>query len=244
MNASVWSWRRPLEAVTRLLLPPRCLHCGAPGASGRDFCADCRDSLPHNACACPRCALPIPQPAPACGRCIKRPPPASAALAPFVYADPVDRWLPRFKFARDLAAGRVLAELVLGDSRLSALVDGIDAVLPLPLHRSRLAERGYNQALELARPLARALDLPLRPDWLQRIRATAPQTGLDARARRRNLRGAFVADVAMRGQRVLLVDDVITTGSSMLEASRACRRAGAIEVRVLAVARAPLAGRR
>lgn len=244
MNAGVWSWRRPLEAVTRLLLPPRCLHCGAPGAGGRDLCGDCRDSLPHNACACPRCALPIPQPAPACGRCIKRPPPASAALAPFLYADPVDRWLPRFKFARDLAAGRVLADLVLEDARLPALIDGIDALVPLPLHRSRLAERGYNQALELARPLVRAFDLPLRHDWLQRVRATAPQTGLDARARRRNLRGAFVADAAMRGQRVLLVDDVITTGSSMLEATRACRRAGALEVRVLAVARAPLAGRR
>lgn len=244
MNAPVWRLRATLDAVTRLLLPPRCLHCGAPGAAGRDLCADCRDSLPHNACACPRCALPIPQPAPACGRCLKRPPPASAALAPFLYADPVDRWLPRFKFARDLAAGRVLAELLLEDPRLPTLVDGIDALVPLPLHRARLGERGYNQALELARPLARALDLRLRQDWLQRVRATAPQTGLDARARRRNLRGAFVADAAMRGQRVLLIDDVITTGSSMLEATRACRRAGAIEVRVLAVARAPLAGRR
>lgn len=244
MNAGVWSWRRPLQALTRLLLPPRCLHCGAPGADGRDLCADCRGSLPHNACACPRCALPLAQPAPACGRCIKRPPPASAALAPFVYADPLDRWLPRFKFARDLAAGRVLADLVLEDPRLPAVVEGIDALVPLPLHRARLAERGYNQALELARPLARAFDLPLRQDWLQRVRATAAQTGLDARARRRNLRGAFAASAAMCGQRVLLIDDVITTGSSMLEASRACRRAGAIEVRVLAVARAPLGGRR
>ncbi|MFN7781838.1 MAG: ComF family protein [Lysobacterales bacterium] len=244
MNAGVWSWRRPLQALTRLLLPPRCLHCGAPGADSRDLCADCRDSLPHNPCACPRCALPIAQPAPACGRCLKRPPPASAALAPFVYDDPLDRWLPRFKFARDLAAGRVLADLLLEDPRLPALTAGVDALVPLPLHRARLAERGYNQALELARPLARAFDLPLRQDWLQRVRATAPQTGLDARARRRNLRAAFVASAAMRGQRVLLIDDVITTGSSMLEATRACRRAGAIEVRVLAVARAPLGGRR
>jgi ComF family protein len=244
VNAGVWSWRRPLQALTRLLLPPRCLHCGAPGADSRDLCADCRDSLPHNPCACPRCALPIAQPAPACGRCLKRPPPASAALAPFVYDDPLDRWLPRFKFARDLAAGRVLADLLLEDPRLPALTAGVDALVPLPLHRARLAERGYNQALELARPLARAFDLPLRQDWLQRVRATAPQTGLDARARRRNLRAAFVASAAMRGQRVLLIDDVITTGSSMLEATRACRRAGAIEVRVLAVARAPLGGRR
>lgn len=244
MNAAVWSWRRALDALAHLLLPCRCLHCGGPGDIGRDLCTGCRGLLPHNPCACPRCALPIPQPAPACGRCIKRPPPASAALAPFLYTDPVDRWLPRFKFARDLAAGRVLADLLLEDQRLPTLIEGIDTLVPLPLHRTRLGERGYNQALELARPLARAVGRPLRPDWLQRVRATAPQTGLDARARRRNLRGAFVASEAMSGQRVLLIDDVITTGSSMLEASRACRRAGAVEVRVLAAARAPLGGKR
>lgn len=244
MNAPVWCWRTLLNGLARLLLPQRCLHCGAPGDAGRDLCTDCRGELPHNTCACPRCALPIPQPAPACGRCLKRPPPASAALATFRYADPVDRWLPRLKFGRDLAAGRVLADLLLEDPRLPALTAGMDALIPLPLHRTRLGERGYNQALELARPLARAFDLPLRPGWLQRVRATSPQTGLDARARRRNLRGAFVADSAMSGRRVLLIDDVITTGSSMLEASRACRRAGAIEVRVLAVARAPMGGRR
>ena len=104
------------------------------------------------------------------------------ALAPFVYADPVDRWLPRFNFARDLAAGRVLAELLLEDPRLPALIDGIDALVPLPLHRARLGERGYNQAMELARPLARGLGLPLRQDWLQRVRATRP-AGMDKRSR-------------------------------------------------------------
>lgn len=239
MNAGVWSLSGLIERGARLLLPPRCLHCGARGHEGEDLCADCRAQLPLNLCACPRCALPLPQPAPACGRCLKRPPPLSHTLTPLLYADPVDRWLPRLKFGRDLAAGRVLARRLLEDPRLPALLEGMDALLPLPLHRARLAERGYNQALELARPLARLSGLPLRGDWLQRVRATAPQTGLDARARRRNLRGAFVADAAQRGLRVLLVDDVITTGSSMLEASRACRRAGAVEVRALAVARAP-----
>jgi ComF family protein len=243
LNAGVWSLRGLAARVSRLLLPPRCLHCGAPGAEAIDLCADCRAQLPHNACACPRCALPLPHPAPACGRCLKRPPPASAALAPFVYAEPVDRWLPRFKFGRELACGRVLATLMLQDPRLPALIDGVDALVPMPLHRRRLGQRGYNQALELARPLSKALGLPLRHTWLQRVRDTAPQTGLDAKARRRNLRGAFVAAAAMEGKRVLLIDDVITTGSSMLEASRACRRAGAIEVRVLAAARAPLPGR-
>jgi ComF family protein len=229
---------RMVGAISTLLLPPRCLHCGGVGES-LDLCAECRAALPHNACACPLCALPIPQPAPACGRCIKRPPPVAATLATLLYADPIDRLLPRLKFSRDLASARLLSALVLEDSRLQDLVTGCDALVPLPLHRKRLGERGFNQALELARPLARAFDVPLRPHWLARIRATAPQIGLDAKARRRNLRGAFEAHAAMSGKRVLLIDDVITTGSTMLEAARACRRAGATEVRVLAVARRP-----
>jgi ComF family protein len=229
---------RMVDAIGQLLLPLRCLHCGGAG-EGLDLCAQCRQMLPHNACACPLCALPIPQPAPACGRCLKRPPPVVATLAPHLYADPVDRLLPRLKFGRELACARVLSALLLADPRLPALIASCDALVPLPLHRRRLGERGFNQALELARPIARAFDLPLRPQWLARIRATAPQIGLDAKARRRNLRGAFAADAAIAGQRVLLIDDVITTGSTMLEAARACRRAGAIEVRALAVARRP-----
>lgn len=231
--------QRAVQALGRLLLPPRCLHCGAPGAAGQDLCGDCRALLPHNTCACPLCALPLPQPAPACGRCVKRAPPSSAALTTFVYADPLDRWLPRLKFHGALGCARLLAELMLEDPRLPEFAAGMDALLPLPLHRGRLAERGYNQALELARPLAPALGLPLRPDWLQRNRATRPQTGLEAKERRRNLRGAFTASAEVAGKRLLLLDDVITTGSTLLEATRACRRAGAVEVRVLAVARVP-----
>jgi ComF family protein len=241
-SARPW-WATATQALSHLLLLPRCLHCGAPGVAGEDLCADCRANLPHNSCACPLCALPLPQPAAACGRCLKRRPPASAALASFAYTDPIDRWLPRFKFNRSLACGQLLASLMLQDPRLHTLAAGIDALVPLPLHRRRLGSRGYNQALELARPLAKALQLPLRPELLQRTRDTAPQTGLDAIARRRNLRGAFTAHPDMRGLRVLLIDDVITTGSSMLEACRACKRAGAIELRVLAAARAPQPGR-
>lgn len=229
---------RTVRAIGHVLLPPRCLHCGGAG-DDIDLCSECRAMLAHNACACPLCALPIPQPAPACGRCIKRPPPVAATLASFLYADPIDRLLPRLKFGRDLACARALSDLLLGDARLPELVTACHAIVPLPLHRTRLGERGFNQALELARPIAAAFKLPLRPAWLQRVRATAPQIGLDARARRRNLRGAFVGDAAMTGKTLLLIDDVITTGNTMLEAARACRRAGAAEVRALAVARRP-----
>jgi ComF family protein len=115
-------------------------------------------------------------------------------------------------------------------------------ILPLPLHAKRLGTRGYNQALELARPIARAWQLPLRASLLKRIRATSPQSELDAAARRRNVRGAFAADAAVRDRRILLIDDVITTGATVGEAAATLLDAGAIEVQVLAVARAPLYG--
>jgi ComF family protein len=218
------------------LLPPRCLACERP-ADGRELCADCAAGLPSNRCACPRCALPLPQPAPLCGRCIRRLPRFERAFAPFTYADPVDRWLGRLKFRDGLACGRLLGDL-LAEATAAEFVDGIDALLPVPLHPARLRQRGYNQALELARPLARRWQLPLWPDGLRRQRDTPHQIGLDAKTRRRNLRGAFAADPRVAGRRLLLLDDVITTATTLNEASAELRRAGALEVRVIAVARA------
>ena len=127
-------------------------------------------------------------PAAACGACLARRPPLALVHAACVYARPLDRLLPRFKFHGDFAAGRLLSQL------MADACDDLprpDALVAIPLHRSRLRQRGYDQALELARPLARALDLPLRPDLLVRRRGTAPQSELSAAARRRNLRDAF-----------------------------------------------------
>src|SRR5690606_9886749 len=114
--------------------------------------------------ACARCALPLPGPQPpgagTCGACLANPPPLERVHAACLYAAPVDRLLPRFKFHHDLAAGRLLAQLM--TERCAALARP-DAMVPVPLHRARLRQRGYDQALELARPLARTLHVPLRP---------------------------------------------------------------------------------
>ncbi len=169
-----------------------------------------------------------------CGACRQRSSPLNTVRAAFIYAAPVDGLLRRFKFHQDLAAGRLLATLM-----QARLADGErPAVLvPVPLHASRLRQRGYDQALELARPLSRALEVPL---WqgLQRIRATAPQSELDARARRRNLRSAF-AVLAPVPPQVLLVDDVMTTGATLHAAATALRRAGVARVDAWVCARVP-----
>jgi ComF family protein len=225
--------------LLRLALPPRCLLCGAPGTNHRDLCAGCVADIALNTPCCPRCALPLQTPAPTCGECLQREPPFAAAWVPFRYEHPLDLLEARFKFRRDLAAGRVMAELML--ERASVDAPSLPALLiPVPLHRTRLRERGYNQALELARPLARALGVPLRHDLLMRPEATPPQTGLDAKARRRNLRGAFaVAAGADLPAHVVLFDDVMTTGATLREAAKVLLQAGAQRVDVWALARAP-----
>lgn len=231
------AWRPRIAALLDRWLPEPCAGCGESGAAG-GLCVDCRAALPWNARCCARCALPLPLPAALCGRCLKRAPPQSATHAPLRYAEPVDRLLTELKFGQRLAAGRCLSALLLENARLVAFCADIDLALPVPLHPRRLRERGYNQALELLRPITAALRLPLAIDALRRERETTPQTGLDAVARRRNLRGAFAVDGdAVAGRCVLLMDDVVTTGTTASEAARALLRAGAREVRVLAAAR-------
>lgn len=212
------------------LWPARCLVCGERGQRQRDLCGSCAKSLPWMRSACLRCAMPLPASpgvaaAIVCGDCLQRPPPLAQTHAAFAYAHPLDRLLPRFKFHGDLAAGRLLAQLAL-DAYVAC--DRPDALLAIPLHRARLRARGYDQALELARPLARALRLPLRQDVLVRLRATAPQSRLDAPQRRRNLRGAFsIAKGAWAlPAHVVLVDDVMTTGATLHAAAKTLRRAG------------------
>ncbi|HEY6984674.1 MAG TPA: ComF family protein [Rhodanobacteraceae bacterium] len=225
--------------VVRALLPLRCLLCGGSGARGRDLCVGCARDLPLNDCCCPRCALPLTTPAPLCGECIEHEPPFAAAWVPFRYAHPLDLLEARFKFRADLAAGRVLADLMIERSVVDAPARPA-LIVAVPLHTSRLRARGYNQAWELARTLSAAFDIPLGRDLLVRTRATAAQTGLDASARRRNLRGAFaVSNVESLPAHVALFDDVMTTGATLRECARVLRRAGIARVDVWALARAP-----
>ena len=227
-------WLRWLQ---RRFLPWRCQLCGAPGAEGIDLCVGCIADMPRNVACCARCAVPLPIATPLCGACQRRPPDWDMAWAPYQYGWPLDRLESRFKFHGDLASGRSLATLWRQTPRPACLPHMLIAV---PLHRARLRQRGYNQALELIRPLARQLDVPLRHDLLERIRGSAPQTDLDAAARRRNVRGIFkVAHQARWPAHVAVVDDVMTTGSTLAECARVLKRAGVARVDVWALARAP-----
>src|SRR5690606_8956138 len=223
------------------LLPwrPRCLGCGEPVAASLDLCGDCLQRLPWNLHRCPRCALPLPADAPVatCRACRRAPPPVAATVAPLLYAPPVDRWQPRFKFHHDLSAGRLLAGLLAASC---AMAPCPDAIVPVPLHASRLRQRGYDQALELARHVARVLRLSLRPALLSRIRATPPHSEPDAAARRANLRAAFRVPAGLAPPaHVALVDDVMTTGATLHAAATALHAAGVARVDAWVCARVP-----
>lgn len=220
------------------LLPSHCLLCGAHGQGALNLCPDCAAEMPRNDVCCTRCALPLEVPAPLCGRCLKREPPWDAAWAPFRYEWPLAQLESRFKFGGDLAAGRALSLLWMASPRSGELPQ---AIVPVPLHRARLRQRGYNQALELAKPLALALDIPILRDALKRTRATGAQTELTAVQRRRNVRGAFVADIdATLPGHIAVLDDVFTTGATLMECVRVLKRAGIPRVDAWALARAPV----
>ncbi|GAB6195869.1 ComF family protein [Lysobacter xanthus] len=225
--------------ATRLLWPTRCLACDGPGLDGLDLCAACEATLPVAGHACLCCALPIPAGGEVCGACLAGPtsPPLTEVHAAFVYAAPLDRLLPRLKFAGDLAAGRLVAQLM--TERLRG-VPRPQALIPVPLHRARLRQRGFDQALELARPLGRALVVPVLDRALVRARATQEQSRLSATARRRNLKDAFQAWPRLPlPAHVALVDDVMTTGATLRAAAIALRRAGVQRVDAWVAARVP-----
>ncbi|MDR1848816.1 MAG: ComF family protein [Zoogloeaceae bacterium] len=219
------------------LLPPICLLCGAschaPLGDGV-LCAGCLADLPKLPRECCPICLDATTHGERCGACLRQPPDFARVHALYRYAFPLDHLVHALKYHAQLALadawGRYLAILTADIA--------VDCVLPLPLHADRIGERGYNQALEIARALAKTRNLPLDCESLEKTRPTPPQTGLSLKTRQKNLRGAFACSRDFSGQTLLLVDDVLTTGATCKEAARILKRHGAKEVHVAVVARA------
>ena len=242
----------PLPALFRalprgaleLLFPPTCVLCGAPGDNDLDLCSGCRNDLPAIAPCCARCALPLPAELAAsgspnvCGACQRHPPPFTHCHAAFRYQDPLPSMIAGLKFRGRLNVLR-LTGLLLAASLRESDVAMPAAIVPVPLHPRRLRKRGYNQALELARIVGRELVLPVDDRCCERVLATRPQAELEQKARRKNLRGAFRATIDMQGRQVAILDDVVTTASTVSELTRVLHRAGCQRVDVWTVARTP-----
>lgn len=223
------------ETMVRIgkLLAQDCLLCSA--ASDQEIlCAACAADLPRlQKPHCPRCALPTPE-GEICGRCLAKPPHYDATLAAYSYDFPLDKLVQSFKYGHRLALGAYFGRQLATLAESSAT----DLIIPLPLHPQRLRERGFNQALELARPVGKRLNLSVDSTSCSRTRNTPAQANLAWRERTKNIRGAFHCAVDFSGKRIILVDDVMTTGASLDECARTLKLHGATEVIVLVVARA------
>ncbi len=222
---------RSLPAVSAV-----CAICAAWPA--RTFCDDCVRRFAQPVPRCRRCALAVPAGVAVCGTCLTDPPPLDACLAAVDYGYPWDRSIAALKFRGEAGLARALALLLRSTPWVEPALEAADLVLPLPLSAPRLRERGFNQAALLARHLA-----PGRADTatLLRIRDTPALSGMGRDGRRSAVRGAFAVEPArarsLRGRRILLVDDVMTSGATMHEAARTLRRAGAASVSALVLAR-------
>ncbi len=208
--------------------------CGAGAPNG--LCAACRGDLARPDCCCPRCGATTGADV-LCGRCQRRPPAFHRTFAAFSYHYPLDALIQRFKYRADLACGRVLGEL-LADELAQRAEPLPDALLPVPLHWSRLCRRGFNQSVELTRPIARRLRLPMLRAAVRRSRRTPPQARMPLAERRGNVRGAFSVRQRLDLDTVAIVDDVMTTGETANALAKALRGAGVRAVQIWVLARA------
>ncbi|WP_083200226.1 ComF family protein [Thauera phenolivorans] len=236
MSNAFFRLGRLLPEVAGSLLAQDCFLCGS--AAGRVLVCDaCRAELPaHPALCCPVCALPGTSDG-RCAACRAAPPAFDASLAVFDYRFPLDVMLQALKYGHRLALARFFGEAL--RERASARAAAADLIVPMPLHRRRLQERGFNQAVEVARPLARACGVPLELDRLRRVRDTPAQATLARAERLGNLRGAFRCDAELSGLRIVVVDDVMTTGASLDAVARCLKERGAARVENLVLARTP-----
>lgn len=234
MSCGAW-----MQHLSFSLFPGICLLCGCPSGRALDLCAPCAAGLPLLTTACDRCALPLPTSG-ICGQCQQRPPPFAVTLAACHHRQPVAGMIHRLKYGSDLAQAAPLAALL--GQRLQTRVEPLpEALVPVPLHWRRQLRRGFNQALELALPLGRMLDVPVAANLVKRVRATPSQVGLARAERQRNLASAFRVRAHTLPRHIALIDDVITTGSTVAAVASCLRAAGVARIEVWAVARAGLA---
>ncbi len=223
----------------RQVFPNICLFCAHQHAHARLVCDACQQQLPVVGHHCPQCAQSLATDALTCGQCLKAPPPFDRTLALFPYEPPIVQAIIKLKFSHQLVFADLFAQLML--SRL--LNDWYpdenfpDLILPVPLHVKRLNDRGFNQAVEIAKPIAHVLNIPIDRHHTVRCKNTRAQSGLSADARRANLNQAFSTRRDYQGMKIAVLDDVITTGHTVRALAQVLRRHGAHTIHIWCCAR-------
>lgn len=226
-----------LSTIQSFFFPSSCLLCGIPNASA--LCRACNDELPWLTQACLQCGLPLPTAKnQLCGQCQHSRPAFNRTIALFHYNDMVKPLINSFKFQAQLSHGRLLSDLL--RQKLSQYYHTNrlpETIIAMPLHYKRLRQRGFNQALELAKPIAKHWKIPLNYHCCQRIRATQQQSELSVQQRKHNVKQAFTVKSHLAGKHIAIIDDVITTGATMQACCLALKRAGVAQIDVWCIAR-------
>jgi ComF family protein len=232
----VYDWKQQLQS---LLFPVHCRLCAGRTGTAVSLCADCSTDLPWLGSACRQCGGSLPGAGSPlrCGACQQRPPHFDTTTALLHYRPPVDYLVQRLKFSGELAIAPLLSGLLA--KQVSSLAAALpDFLVPVPLHPSRLRERGFNQATEIARQLGRRLQLPVNHRLCRRTRNTDAQSLLPVKIRHWNVRNAFTVTGSIPARHVAIIDDVMTTGHTVNELARVLKRAGAEQVDIWVIARA------
>ncbi|WP_402720218.1 phosphoribosyltransferase family protein [Janthinobacterium rivuli] len=240
------AWQALRQWLGATVLPAQCALCGI--GCPQVLCPPCRAQYLGQGRGqlrprCRQCANPLDDVATLCGRCLRQRPAYDATITAFDYAAPVDQLLLQLKFGARLALAPLLAELLHVAIQQQPAWQAPQLLCPVPLGPARLAERGFNQALEIARPLARLLDVRLHPRLALRVRDTRAQSGVAPQERQANLAHAFAIAPehapSLQGCHVGIVDDVMSSGHTVNALAAACKSAGAARVSILVVARTP-----
>lgn len=235
---------RWLNFVHYSLLPGTCISCNKASERHYDLCRDCELGLPKLKDPCETCGLPLPAnnyDGHTCGTCLIKPPGFKHVISAFDYAQPIDRLIRAFKYQHKLAFGKVLSDQLL--QRVVSFYSNKELpelMIPMPLHTKRLHQRGYNQAVEISRYLSRHLQIPYNPRVCYRRKNTAPQEGLNVKARKKNIRRAFSIQKPnpQLPYSVAIIDDVVTTTASVRELTHLLKSQGVINVHIWSLARA------
>ncbi|MBA3696058.1 MAG: ComF family protein [Methylotenera sp.] len=222
--------------LTKLILKQLCTLCGSHDAGHLGLCESCLLDLPwHTVSQCPQCSLNSD--GNTCGSCLTAPPSFDATTALFTYDFPLDRLLQQYKYRESLQLANTFAMMLhqkLSPQKNSSI---IDLIIPMPMHAKRLQERGFNQAIEIAKLIAKFINLPLDYNACQRVKITPPQASLPLKERSKNIRGVFQCNKDVWSLNVAIVDDVMTTGASLDELAKTLKQAGAAHVECWVIAR-------
>ena len=224
-----------------LFLNQRCLLCASHKGGKLSLCDACLDDLPwHDAPHCPQCGLLSNSLL--CGNCLNATPSFDATLALFTYDYPLDRLLQHYKYQESLSLANTFASLWLDKHPTNIAgsqdkIPEIDLIIPMPMHKDRLQQRGFNQALEIARLISKHRQIKLDYNSCKRTRLTPPQASLPLKERIKNIQGVFQCDQNLQGLNIALVDDVMTTGASLNELAKTLKQAGAAHVECWVIAR-------